>query len=98
MKIIFIFSCSGMFRDVPECSGMFRHVPECSVFRILSTAKKITCRCQSNPFLFRNLTVINFHDNYSKLLLVNSDDRKSKSINNSGVPSVSLGQSINAFT
>ena len=24
MKIIFIFSCSGMFRDVPECSGMFR--------------------------------------------------------------------------
>ena len=26
MKIIFIFSCSGMFRHVPECSGMF-HVP-----------------------------------------------------------------------
>ena len=26
MKIILIFSCSGMFRDVPECSGMF-HVP-----------------------------------------------------------------------
>ena len=24
MKIIFIFSCSGMFRDVPACSGMFR--------------------------------------------------------------------------
>ena len=24
MKIIFIFSCSGMFRDVPECSGVFR--------------------------------------------------------------------------
>ena len=23
-KIIFIFSCSGMFRNVPECSGMFR--------------------------------------------------------------------------
>ena len=31
MKIIFIFSCSGMFRDVPECSGMFLHVP-CSWF------------------------------------------------------------------
>ena len=31
MKIIFIFSCSGMFRDVPECSGMFRNVP-CSGF------------------------------------------------------------------
>ena len=30
-----------MFRDVPECSGMFRHVPECSMFRVLSTAKKI---------------------------------------------------------
>ena len=26
MKITFIFSCSGMFRDVPECSGVF-HVP-----------------------------------------------------------------------
>ena len=26
MKIVFIFSCSGMFRNVPECSGMF-HVP-----------------------------------------------------------------------
>ena len=26
MKITFIFSCSGMFRDVTECSGMF-HVP-----------------------------------------------------------------------
>ena len=26
MKITFIFSCSGMFRDVPACSGMF-HVP-----------------------------------------------------------------------
>ena len=30
MKFIFIFSCSGMFRDVPGCSGMFRDVPECS--------------------------------------------------------------------
>ena len=24
---IFIFSCSGMFQNVPECSGMFRNVP-----------------------------------------------------------------------
>ena len=31
MKITFIFSCSGMFRDVPWCSGMFRNVP-CSWF------------------------------------------------------------------
>ena len=30
MKITFIFSCSGMFRNVPECSGMFRNVPACS--------------------------------------------------------------------
>ena len=30
MKIIVIFSCSGMFRHVPECS-MFRNVP-CSGF------------------------------------------------------------------
>ena len=39
MKIIFIFSCSGMFRDVPECS----------VFRVLSTTLLespaiVTCR------------------------------------------------------
>ena len=27
----YFFSCSGMFRDVPECSGMFRDVP-CSWF------------------------------------------------------------------
>ena len=39
MKIIFIFSCFGMFRDVPECSGMFRNVPECSLFLVLSTPK-----------------------------------------------------------
>ena len=26
MKNILFFSCSGIFRDVPECSGMF-HVP-----------------------------------------------------------------------
>ena len=31
MKIIFIFWCSGMFRNVPGCSGMFRNVP-CSRF------------------------------------------------------------------
>ena len=31
MKITFIFSCSGLFRDVPACSGMFRNVP-CSWF------------------------------------------------------------------
>ena len=24
MKITFIFSCSGIFRDVPECTGMIR--------------------------------------------------------------------------
>ena len=35
MRIIFSFSCSGMFRDVPACSGMFRNVPECSgMFRV----------------------------------------------------------------
>ena len=36
--LFFIFSCSGMFRNVPECSGMFRHVPECSMFQVLSMA------------------------------------------------------------
>ena len=33
MKISFIFSCSGMFR----------HVPECSVFRVLSTPPYSSC-------------------------------------------------------
>ena len=28
---MFFFSCSGMFRNVPECSGMFRNFP-CSGF------------------------------------------------------------------
>ena len=37
--IAFIFSCSGMFRHVPECSGMV-HVPVCSMFLILSTPGK----------------------------------------------------------
>ena len=37
MKITFIFSCSGMFRDVPACSGMFRNVAKCSMFLLLST-------------------------------------------------------------
>ena len=36
--IAFIFSCSGMFRNVPEWS-MFRNVP-CSMFLILSTPGK----------------------------------------------------------
>ena len=35
MKIIFIFSFSGMFRDVPGGSGMFQNIPECSVFRVI---------------------------------------------------------------
>ena len=30
MKNIVVFSCSGMFRDVPGCSRMFQDVPECS--------------------------------------------------------------------
>ena len=35
MKITFIFSCSGMFLDVPGCSGMFRDVLECTgMFRV----------------------------------------------------------------
>ena len=33
MKIVFIFSCSGMFRNVPECSGMFRNVPYSGIYR-----------------------------------------------------------------
>ena len=45
MKIIFIISCSGMFRDVPGCSEMFRHVPECYVFRVLSTASEMNDFC-----------------------------------------------------
>ena len=59
MKIIFIFSCSGMFRDVPECSGMFRNVPECSMFRVLSTALKITINLGRTKMI--NKGVIELH-------------------------------------
>ena len=55
MKIIFIFSCSGMFR----------HVPECSVFRTLSTPvlKKACCACKIvvlpiKPINFLTLSVL----------------------------------------
>ena len=51
MKIVFIFSCSGMFRDVPACPGTFRNVPESSMFRVLSTAAK-------KDVLQRNLFII----------------------------------------
>ena len=38
MKIIFIFVCSGKFRNVPACSGMF-HVPDFidGLFTVLSS-------------------------------------------------------------
>ena len=52
MKIVFVSSCSGMFRHVPECSGMFRHVPECSVFRVLPSPFVQTFRI---PFIIRKL-------------------------------------------
>ena len=47
MKIIFIFSCSGMFRNVPGCSGMFRHVT--SFFFFLSF------------FLFRFFVILRYY-------------------------------------
>ena len=45
MKIIFIFSCSGMFRNVPECS----------MFRVLSTPSNIIGRLKT-LFLVRVVT------------------------------------------
>ena len=44
MKDIFIFSCSGMFRDVPECS----------MFRVLSTPKR-TPQEYINEFIIQKL-------------------------------------------
>ena len=41
MKITFIFSCSGMFR----------HVPECSMFRILSTPAGNIISSRKNSWL-----------------------------------------------
>ena len=45
MKITFIFSCSGMFRDVPGCSGMFR-VPDfidaCLVFTLYNVVRGLS--------------------------------------------------------
>ena len=41
IKITLIFSCSGMFRNVPACSGMFGNVRECS--RMFRVAAFIDC-------------------------------------------------------
>ena len=49
MKIVFVFSCSGMFRDVPECS----------VFRVLSTPS-LQCRRILGG---RNLVRVRVRDN-----------------------------------
>ena len=47
MKIIFIFSCSGMFRNIPECS----------VFRVLSTPRFFMVKKElSNVERRKNLT------------------------------------------
>ena len=47
MKITFIFSCSGMFRDVPACYGMF-HVPGFIDAPNLTSLKLTSCRITSN--------------------------------------------------
>ena len=50
MKIIFIFSCSGLFRDVPECSGIqIRNV------RGLQSQTKVVGK------VLYNLTVVHFN-------------------------------------
>ena len=49
MKITFIFSCSGMFRDVPECSGMF-HVP--GFIDALKKWRRLTLRSPIDSLIF----------------------------------------------
>ena len=39
-KLFFIFSCHGMFRNVPACSGKFRNVPCSGFYRLLRTLTK----------------------------------------------------------
>ena len=52
-KILKFFSCSGMFRDVPECSGMFRNVPACSgMFHVPSFIDGPSEMEEEKPFIF----------------------------------------------
>ena len=44
MKIIFIFSCAGMFRNVPACSGFYRRPSRSSLKRF----KDINKQCNLN--------------------------------------------------
>ena len=37
MKIIFIFACSGMFRNVPACSGFYRRPEKIPAFSIVES-------------------------------------------------------------
>ena len=50
MKITFIFSCSGTFRDVQECSGMFR-VPAFIYALVLLREFQITGAWGNKPCL-----------------------------------------------
>ena len=61
MKITFIFSCSGMFRNVPACSGMFRVPGFIDAFHSYQfSSQMITTQftaiykksCSTGPFLF----------------------------------------------
>ena len=72
MKITFIFSCSGMFRDVPACSGMF-HVPgfidalflfAVCVTRAVYFHVNVTC------FAAKHLKFDSHYSNYNRLLLL----------------------------
>ena len=72
MKIIFIFSCSGMFRNVPECS----------MFRVLSTPLLRTFRPKNTglPFLMFRCSPEIFHWIDTKIRVHLHPDRNSRNL------------------
>ena len=92
MKIVFIFSCSGMFRDVPECSGMFHvlgFIDALQIFRRCyrkfsgETTQKLVCDLLSKR-IFRKI-------------LVNGKQQVKQQVRKQKIPKV-VGYSMKTFS
>ena len=59
IKIVFIFSCSGMFRGVTECSGMFRNVPCSGFYRFISLLNEKGARFCLSSKIYHVSSLIN---------------------------------------
>ena len=77
MKIIFIFSCSGMFRIVPACSGMF-HVPgfidapKPAVWQCSVKVSKIFSHTDFFPLLLLELLIFSWWSLYAEIRILTS--------------------------